>query len=136
MGINNWFVQRALRSQAKRIADWADKAYADTKASYPDLKDHEIHQKMLGADPDLLSPDAQHRITECGQTIEGISYLMASVSGMMEGWANFRCLQFTTLIDAQLYKRGFERQSREMKEKMLATLDFPLDDWEEWAGEA
>jgi len=136
MGLNNWMVKRAMRSEAKRIANWAKETYPVVKAQRQGLPEHLVHQKMIGKDFSGLSPGAQHRLEECSQTIEALCYLVASMSGSMKGWANFRCLQLTTHVDAALYARGFKRQTKEMKERMLEALDLPLDSWEEWAGEA
>ena len=136
MGLINWMVQRALRSQAKHIAEWAKETYPVVKAQNEGLPEHIVHQKMLDDDFSGLSPEAKHRLEECSQTIEGLCYLMADMSGATKGLMSFRCLQLTTHIDAALYAHGFKRQTKERKERILTALDLPLDNWEEWAGKA
>ncbi|MCX6996547.1 MAG: hypothetical protein NTV49_05565 [Kiritimatiellaeota bacterium] len=136
MGLNNWMVQKALRSEAKRIANWAAKTYPVVRAQHQGVPEQQVHQRMIRINPSGLSEEARHRLDVCSQTIEGLCYLVADMEGSMKGWAAFRCLQLTTHIDAALYARGFKRQTKEMKERILAALDLPTDNWEAWAGEA
>ena len=136
----NWMVQRGLRKQAKRIVDSVAETYAEEKAQHPGSSEHLLYQRILpgGGDPDKLaqlSPSTRHMLDECSQTIEGVCYLVADMSGFTKGWPNFRNLQLTTQIDAALYARGFKRQTKETKERILRALNYVVDNWEEWAGE-
>ena len=136
MGIINSMVQMSLKRNARRIADWAKETYPVTKAQNNHLPEHQIHQKMLGRDFSHLNPDSRHLLDECSQTIEGICYFMADISGITKDQMTFRCLQLTTYIDAELYARGFPMQSKAMKERILKAMNYPIDGWEQWAGRA
>ena len=137
MGLTNRVVQRAMEKRADRIAKWASETYPVVKGQNQGLTEQEIHLRMLpgGDRPEELSEQTRHVMDECSKSIEGICYMVAEIAGVTKDLMNFRVLQLTTLIDRALYARGFKRQSTATKERILAALDLPLEDWQTVAGE-
>ena len=133
MGIINWFTQKALINEAKRIAKWAKENYNFVKAENPNLSDTEMHIRML-FDIDKfndLKEDSKGYIKTCCQTIEGLCYMLAMDSGNLKGFMILRLLQFTKYMDYYLCSLGFKKQTKEQKEIILKTLNIYLEDWEE-----
>jgi len=133
MGVINWFTQKALINEARRIAKWARENYNSVKIEYPNLNDTELHIRML-FDIDKfnnLKDDPKNYIKNCCQTIEGLCYMLAMDSGNLKGFMVLRLVQFTKYMDHYLYSLGFKKQTKEQKEIVLKTLDIYLENWEE-----
>ena len=132
MGIINWFKQKSLINEARRIAKWARGKYNSVKIENPNLNDTELHIRML-YDIDKfnnLKDDHKDYIKNCCQTIEGSCYMIAMDSENFKGFMVLRLVQFTKYMDHYLYSLGFKRQTKEQKEIILKTLDIYLEDWE------
>ena len=134
MGLINSMFQRTLLKQAERVAKWAAETYPVVKGKNEGLSDQQIHMKMLAGGDELskMSESARHIMEECSQTIEGVCYLTLMVRGITKGMMNLQLVQLMTHVDRALYARGFGRQSKAMKERILSALDVPLEDWEKW----
>jgi hypothetical protein len=133
MGIINWFIQKSLINEAKRIAKWARERYNSIKIENPNLNDAELHIRML-YDIDKFNnfkDDHKDYIINCCQTIEGTCYKLAMDSENFKGFMVLRLVQFTKYMDHYLYSLGFKKQTKEQKESILKTLDIYLEDWEE-----
>ena len=133
MGIINWFIQKTLINEARRIAKWAREKYNSVKIENPDLNDTELHIRML-YDIDKFNnfkDDHKEYIKNCCQTIEGSCYKLAMDSENFKGFMVLRLVQFTKYMDHYLYSLGFKKQTKDQKESILKTLDIYLEDWEE-----
>ena len=133
MGIINWFIQKSLINEARRIAKWAREKYNSVKIENPNLNDTELHIRML-YDIDKfnnLKDDHKDYIKNCCQTIEGSCYMIAMDSENFKGFMVLRLVQFTKYMDHYLYSLGFKKQTKDQKEIILKTLDIYLEDWEE-----
>jgi len=133
MGIINWFIQKSLINEARRIAKWAREKYNSVKIENPDLNDTELHIRML-YDIDKFNnfkDDHKDYIKNCCQTIEGLCYKLAMDSEGFKGFMVLRLVQFTKYMDHYLYSLGFEKQTKDQKESILKTIDIYLEDWEE-----
>ena len=133
MGIINWFIQKNLINEARRIAKWAREQYDTVKMEKPNLDDTEIHIQMLFdvATFNNLKDDHKDYIRKCSQTIEGLCYMLAMDSENFKGFMILRLVQFTKYMDYHLYSLGFKKQSKNQKESILKTLDIYLENWEE-----
>lgn len=135
MGLNNLIVQKTMKSQAKKIADLAAKTYPVVKAQNPKATESEIFVIMLCKDLSELSKmpaPLRTKVTECCQSIQGLSYFIAIDQGALKGFMNFRCLQFTQYMDRELELRGFQSQPLSIKKRVLGALDLLVDGWENW----
>ena len=133
MGIINWFIQKSLINEARRIAKWARERYNSVKIEHPNLNDTELHIRML-YDIDKFNnfkDDHKEYIKNCCQTIEGLCYKLAMDSENFKGFMVLRLVQFTKYMDHYLYSLGFKKQTKDQKESILKTLDIYLEDWEE-----
>lgn len=136
MGLMNWIVQRSMKREAKRIAKWAAESYPIAKSQNAKSPEPDVLAKMLFEDISEESERLQKKINDCCQSIQGLCYMFAMDIGALRGFMNFRCLQFTRYMDYELQSRGFEPQSKEMKEKVLAALDLNIEGWEKITGES
>jgi hypothetical protein len=133
MGIINWFIQKSLINEARRIAKWARERYNSVKIENPNLNDTELYIRML-YDIDRFNnfkDDHKEYIKNCCQTIEGLCYKLAMDSENFKGFMVLRLVQFTKYMDHYLYSLGFKKQTKDQKESILKTLDIYLEDWEE-----
>jgi len=133
MGVINWFTQKALINEARRIAKWARENYNSVKTENPNLNDTELHIRML-FDTDKfnnLRDDPKDYIKNCCQTIEGLCYKLAMDSESFKGFMVLRLVQFTKYMDHYLYSLGFKKQTKNQKESILKTLGIYLENWEE-----
>jgi hypothetical protein len=124
-----------MRREAQRIAKWAAETYPTVKSQNENSPEPDVLAKMLFDDISDESERFQKKISECCQSMQGLCYLFAMDIGALRGFMNFRCLQFTRYMDYELQSRGFEPQSKETKEKILAALDLNIEGWEKITGE-
>ncbi len=134
MGLISWIMQRDMRGEARRIAKIVAEKYPLVKAQNPDDTETEVIRSVVFNEQKLLEiPEAsRNHIDKCCASIEGLCYMIALDAGRMKGLMNFRSLQFTKHMDAELYSRGFKPQSRETKAAILEELGLLIDGWEKW----
>ena len=130
----NWIVQRTMIGEAKRIAKFVAETYPVVKAQDPHCTETEVIQKVFFDEDKLsrISEESRNHIERCCLSIEGACYMMAMDAGRLKGFMTFRCLQFTKYMDAFLYARGFNPQSRETKEAVLEELGLLIDGLDRW----
>lgn len=133
LSLNNRMIQRTLKCEAMRIANWATETYAEVKAKSPECAEAEVLVRMAEGLCDVPA-HARARVYAKCESIEGLCYMVGLDLGALRGWMNFRCLQFTRYMDHELYARGFRPQSRETKERVLAAMDLLVNGWQTIAG--
>ena len=136
MGIINWFMQRLLWKEARRLAKEVKMIYAKAKSENPNASDKEI---LLGTfDKDSLSKmseSSRKRIETCCETVQGFCYMIALDIGKFKGMMNLRSLQFTHYMDKELEALKFPPQSKKQKERILAAMELNIDGWDEITGD-
>jgi len=138
MGIINWFIQKSLINEARRIAKWARENYNSIKKENPNLNDTDLYFRMFMDyhgftidDFNNFKDDHKEYIKNCCQTIEGLCYKLAMDSENFKGFMVLRLVQFTKYMDHYLYSIGFKKQTKNQKESILKTLGIYLEGWEE-----
>ncbi len=101
MGLVNFLVQRAMRKEEKRAAKEASKLYTETKANNPHASEETTIKEMLfDEDPEVamaeLPQETRNVVNTFCKTVNGLCYALIIDMGCLQGWSNFRCLQFTT----------------------------------------
>jgi len=136
MGLTNFMVHRAMKSEAKRLAKWALKVYPETKAKIPEAAEIDIIKGMLFTEENLATFQQKTRdmIDICCKTINGFCYMRA-IEGRLKGQLSFRLLQFTTCMDKELISAGFPKQSPGQKEEILKIWGLATDNWREITGD-
>lgn len=136
MGLTNFMVHRAMKSEAKRLAKWALKVYPETKAKMPDAAETDIIKAMQFTESGLAKcrQDTRDMVNICCKTINGLCYLNA-FEGVLKGWMNSRSLQFTTYMDKELTNASFPKQSLDQKEEILESLKLAIPRWREITGD-
>ena len=136
MGIINWFMQRLLWKEARRLAKEVSMIHAKAKSENPSASDKEI---LLGTfDEDSfsrMSESSRKRIEVCCETVQGFCYMVALDMGKFKGMMNLRSLQFTHYMDRELEALGFPPQSKKQKERILAAIELNIDGWDEITGD-
>lgn len=140
MGLVNWVIQRDLRREARRWAETVAPLYVKKKTSMPNVKEADLilyiafdifDKKELAHIPE----SAQRRIEICCETIQGLCYMMALDAGRLKGSMNLRSLQFTHYMDKELEARGFQRQSKKQKERILEAMELSIEGWDKITGD-
>ncbi len=75
-----------------------------------------------------MPEEASSLLSTCCQSIEGLCYMKAMVTGPLKGFSVLRCLQFTKYMDCELSLRGFNTQTKEIKQSILQKLNLLVDD--------
>ena len=137
MGIINWFMQRSMMKEARRLAREVSILYSESKSANPDASEIEVIKRMAFDDERLalISESSRRRIEICCETVQGFCYMMALDVGKLKGLMNFRSLQFTHYMDKALEANGFPPQSKEQKERILEAMGLKFDGWEKWTSD-
>lgn len=135
MGLLNFFLQRKMAKEAKRIAQLVKPLYEESKSNNPDATEQRVIQLIIFDDNELsaVSTETRQRIIACCETIQGLCYMMALDIGKFKNMMNFRSLQFTQYMDLALREHGFPDQSKEQKERVLEAMELNVDGWEKYA---
>ena len=134
MGLFNWLMHRNMKKEAERIAKLVKGWYVETKEKMPNAKEEEVIVGMgFNAEGlDNMSESSKQKTIACCATVNGFCYMMALVIGSFKGIMTFRALQFTAYMDKALEAEGFPPQSVEQKRKILETMGYAIDRWEDW----
>jgi len=137
MGIINWFMQRMLNKEARRIAKEIAVLYSDSKSKNPDASEAEVIKAMAFDEETLagMSERIRKRVEICCETIQGFCYMLALDIGRLKKLINLRSLQFTYYMDRALEAKGFPPQSKEQKERILEAMELRIPDWEKITGD-
>jgi len=128
MGLSNFLIQRAMKKDARLLAEWAAELYQTLKVHNPNDTDEEIFGEMLGERMHFRDEDDEKRTkARFCSTIEGVCYYLGMEFGVLRGAPIFRCVQFTQYVDEELYNRGFNKQSIETKRRLFKELGLPED---------
>ena len=131
MGLTNWAMQKAMRKEAVNIAN---KVYQ----YYPPEEYNNVYKPVLngllkpffGKELSDYSRELQLHVRKKLTTIEGFCYMVGLDTGRLKGAMIFRCLQFTQIMDNELYKKGYRKQNREDKVELLKTFELAVGNFE------
>ncbi len=132
--ITTWLMLRSMKKEAKRLAKLVNEKYPESKERLPNALESDVIKCIIFGEEKFnqLPEEFRSRATICCETVNGLCYMMALDIGVFKGLANFRSLQFTTLVDRELEAVGFPKQTREQKEKILQAMELAIDGWEKW----
>ena len=137
MGIINWFVQRMLYKEARRLAKEVAELCSESKSKNPNASEAEVIKAMAFDEESLakLSEKSRRRLEICCETVQGFCYMMALDIGKFKGLMNLRSLQFTYYMDKELEARGFKPQSKKQKERVLEAMELKIPGWDRITGD-
>ena len=127
-----WAGQKAMKSEARRIAKWAAEKYPVVKAQNPDLSEEDVLELMVPFDTSRMPPESQRHYKACCVSIEGVCYMIAMdpKDAPMKGALNIRCLQFFKYLEDELRQKGFRPQTRETRIALFKEWRFPIEEWD------
>jgi len=118
MGISNWLMQKMMKKEAIKLADWASTVYPVIKTQSPDAFNEEIYLQMLCSEIGVdckKEPKWIERLSPYCISINGICYFLAMNLGFLKNTMTFRYIQFTDYMDAELCIRVFTPQTSAIK---------------------
>lgn len=133
----NWFMQRSMMKEARRLAKEVAELYPGSKSRNPNASEAEVIKDMAFNKEALarMPETSRKRLEICCETVQGFCYMMALDVGKLEGLMNFRSLQFTHYMDKALEAQGFSPQSKEQKERILDAMNLRIDGWDRITGD-
>lgn len=139
MGIINWFMQRSMMKEARRMAEVVTPLYSEAKSRNPNATEAEVIKEMAfnifnKEELARIPESSRRRIEICCETVQGFCYMMALDVGRLKGLMNLRSLQFTYYMDRTLEAQGFPPQSKEQKARILEAMELRIDGWEKISG--
>ena len=136
-GIFGWFIQRAMRNEARKLAKEVRILYLQSKSRNPDKTEAEVMRGIVFEEDKFahILEGSRRRAEICCETIQGICYMMALDLGTLKRLTKIRSIQFTYYIDKELEAQGFPPQSKEQKERILEAMKLRIDGWERISGD-
>ncbi len=131
----NFLMQKYMTKEAKRMANEIYNIYWETKRNYPSLPETEIIIRSCFEPQSFekLSESSRERVSVCCESVNGLCYMLVLDKGKFKKLMNFRSLQFTKYMDAELEKLNFPKQSKEQKQRILEAMELNIDGWEKFA---
>lgn len=130
MGLVGAIMVRHMKKEAVRIAKKVYQHYPPER--YNNETDHslgDLFVPFFGKHLTEYSKELQDHVSEKIITIEGFCYMAALDLGALRGSMVLRCLQFTVIMDEELYKRGYKKQAIYAKDGLLRAFEIAVGDY-------